>query len=360
MSNASESGNSSGTTYSAITQGQVVITDKTGQQTLTGVSAEQTLAALNRNTKDANNAAAQIDAAAMQKEVDANKAIKDATVSLAMTYTDDAYKALFSAVQFYNVSCKGAQSACINDAKQVQQTAISFAEAVAGSGNSAVNGIMNTDVRAGQLAYQNTPLNADGTKPDSVVLMYIPKTATSFGDVLVTGYEKLLAPYLGYSTADTTLASYLQARGTAPDDLVAHSRGTIVVRNAFDILASDGFKNDAIKVTAVGLAVTPSQLTDSVVKVIGKAKSDNVVSVYMKNDPVSVLAGFNNGSIWQSILEFPNVSAKDNSAHSCYGTGAVGCVTIASPFAGGPVGTNQNNSNVVIYNGYKPKQVKEN
>lgn len=357
LNNADSSANSSGTTYSAVSAGQVTITDNGKQLALSGISAADTVASLNRDTAGANGIVQQVDLAQMKDRVDANKEIKDATLATAFTFTDDAYKTLFTPVQFYNVFCDGVT--CVNNAKQVAQLPISFDEAVASGKYFAVNGIMNNDVRAGQLAYQNTSINGDGEKPDSIVLMYIPKAQNSFGDVLVAGYEKVLAPYLGYSAADITMASYISARGNnTVTDIMAHSRGTIVTRNALDILGESGFKNGNISVTAVGLAVTPNQLTDSAVKVVGAANAGQITSVFMMNDPVSVVAGFNNGSIWQSLLEFPNVRAKDNSAHSCYGTGTAGCVTIAQPAVNGPVGTNQNSANVVIYKGYTRQTTK--
>jgi len=72
---------------------------------------------------------------------------------------------------------------------------------------------------------------------------------------------------------------------------------------------------------------------------------------YMKNDPVSVIAAGNPGDAWAAFKEFANVWASNNSAHSCYGTGAAGCATIASPVAGGPVPTNQQSQNVMTYRG---------
>lgn len=63
------------------------------------------------------------------------------------------------------------------------------------------------------------------------------------------------------------------------------------------------------------------------------------------------LAAFNKVSIWASILEFPNVAVYSYSAHSCCGTGATKCVTIANPVPGGPPPLKQDNSNLVKYRG---------
>jgi hypothetical protein len=46
---------------------------------------------------------------------------------------------------------------------------------------------------------------------------------------------------------------------------------------------------------------------------------------------------------------------RDNSAHSCYGTGAPGCRTIANPVPGGPTPLNQQPANVMTYQGGVPQ-----
>lgn len=71
----------------------------------------------------------------------------------------------------------------------------------------------------------------------------------------------------------------------------------------------------------------------------------------MRNDPVSVIAAGNPGDAIAAIKEFWNVMFSNNSAHSCYGTGAPRCATIANPVPGGPVPTNQKPQNIMIYQG---------
>ncbi|APW38793.1 hypothetical protein RD110_17575 [Rhodoferax koreense] len=71
----------------------------------------------------------------------------------------------------------------------------------------------------------------------------------------------------------------------------------------------------------------------------------------MANDPVPVIAAGNPGDAWAALKEFANVRAKSNSAHSCYGTGATDCITIANPVAGGSEAKNQQSQNVITYRG---------
>jgi filamentous hemagglutinin len=71
----------------------------------------------------------------------------------------------------------------------------------------------------------------------------------------------------------------------------------------------------------------------------------------MTNDPVPVIAAGNPGDAWAAFKEFFNVLSSNNSAHSCYGTGAAGCATIANPVPGGPVPTNQQPGSIRVYRG---------
>ena len=352
INNAGETGASAGATYSAVSWGQVTVKNDAKQQELTGASALETVTGLNRDTAGANKAADVLDLNAMQKEVEANKEIKKATFDMVTSYTDEAYSTLFEKkVQFYNVVCRDGQPACINDPNSVGKIPLTFEEAVKWGDYSTFNGILNDADRAAQLAYQNMPINDDGNKPDTIVLMYIPKADTTIADIMVAGYEKMLASTLGYSNADKTAIEYINARGDNISFIQSHSRGSLVLTNAMNFLGGNGFKSDGLSVDAVGLAVTPETFMNAALKVMPEENKRNVTLTYMKNDPISVLAAFNQGNIWASILEFPNVAAYSYSAHSCYGTGASKCVTIASPVPGGPVPLKQDNDNLVKYRG---------
>jgi filamentous hemagglutinin len=69
--------------------------------------------------------------------------------------------------------------------------------------------------------------------------------------------------------------------------------------------------------------------------------------------PVPVIAAGNAGEVWAALKEFYNVVRFDNSAHSCYGTGAQGCAMIANPVPGGPVPMNQQPGTLRVYRGGK-------
>jgi filamentous hemagglutinin len=75
----------------------------------------------------------------------------------------------------------------------------------------------------------------------------------------------------------------------------------------------------------------------------------NITFSYFKNDPVSVAAGGNPGVL--SLSEFWSLLNTNNSAHSCYGTGAAGCQQVQYLTPNAPDGAVQNNSNLIQYKG---------
>ena len=179
--------------------------------------------------------------------------------------------------------------------------------------------------------------------------MHIAPAQTVLGELMVAGYETVLAPTLGYSNADNTYGDLLQGRGNQPTLSLGHSRGTIVQTNALNIVADKGYVNDRLKVTGVGVAESEETYRGAADRVTNTP--GNTAFIYMRNDPVSVIAAGNPGDAFAAFKEFFNVYASDNSAHSCYGTGAAGCQTIANPVPGGPVPGRQLSSNVMTYQG---------
>ena len=158
---------------------------------------------------------------------------------------------------------------------------------------------------------------------------------------------------LGRTHIDVLHADFIQARGDQDTVSMGHSRGTLVQKNAFDILSERGFENERLSVQGVGGALNSGAYIQSAAKVIKEplAVQRQVSFAYLANDPVSVIIGGNAGSLTASLKEFVNVLLKDNSAHSCYGTGAMGCATIANPVVGGPVPTNQNPNLIRVIRG---------
>jgi len=352
MNNGSESGSSSGTTRSAVGTASVTVGNSEKQQALTGQTAEQAVASLNRDTANSHTAAVKQDVQALQEKVEAERTIKNEFFRQITIDTDAAYKSMFKKeARFYKVTCSASPQECLKNPGLVAIKEISSEEAKRDGSVLAVNGILNEKDRAGQLAYQNAPVDASGNKPAEISLMHIAPAATTLAEVIVAGYEKILSPILGYTNADFTYADLLQGRGTLDTLALGHSRGTIVQRNSFNIAADNGYVNGNLVVAGVGGGVGVQDYTDAATRVVTPEKKNNVTYTYMANDPIPVIAAGNSGDALAALKEFYNVIVSSNSAHSCYGTGAPECSTIANPVPNGVAPSNQQPDLIRTYKG---------
>jgi filamentous hemagglutinin len=356
---SSHDGKSSGASRAAIDDGVVTIRDLPGQQKLTGRTAERAVAGLDRDTKDANVVATRIDAQALARRAQAEHLIKQETFRHVVVYTDDAYKTLFQTdVKFYRVKCRGSAVECLNDPSKIATEEISRDQAKKEGKVLAVNGIMNDRERAAQLAYQNVPVDKEKNKPNEIVLVHISPADTNIGELLAGGYEVKLAKSLGYSNADREYADVLEARGKEATLSLGHSRGTAVQENAFDILAEKRYVNKELSVVGVGSPKSMEDYTASAARVTTEDYRKNITFQYMTNDPIAVAAG-NSGDAIAALREMFRVIATNNSEHSCYGTGATGCATIAAPLPGGPKPVDQQPSRIRTYKGGTLDQSKD-
>ncbi|PZP97128.1 MAG: hypothetical protein DI587_18275 [Variovorax paradoxus] len=351
MLGADASGSDRSLTRTAVSAGTVTITDAQQQLTITGQTVEQAVASLNRQAEDAHQTAKQQNLQAIQQEAQTKQTLQQAAFKTVIVYTDDAYTTMFKRdTKYYRVTCSTTQSDCMNDPSKRVVEEIDVDTAKREGKVLAVNGILNDKQRAGELAYQNASLNPEENKPDSIVLMHIAPAQTVLGELLVAGYEKTLASSLGYTTADIDYANLLQARGQEATVSMGHSRGTIVQNNAFDILAERGYVSRGLSVEGVGIAVAAETYAKAANRIILNDTLDPRVSItYMTNDAVSVIAAGNSGDALAALKEFYNVVMQSNSAHSCYGTGATKCTTIANPVDGGPVPTSQQSRQVKVH-----------
>jgi filamentous hemagglutinin len=217
----------------------------------------------------------------------------------------------------------------------------------------AVNGIQNDLERAAELAYQNSVNDSTGQKPKAIYLMHYLPASTTVGELLVAGYEKNLASTLGYTNADQAYADAVGGADKGFFTSLGHSRGTLVQTNANDILSGRGYSNQNIEYRGVGGALSKDDYTKSAAAVIGNsANNDNIQFSYFANDLVSVLIGGNPGTL--SVPEILRLMTTDNSAHSCYGTGAAGCQQVEFP--GVNPGTPEKNKLLIEYVGGKLKK----
>jgi len=237
----------------------------------------------------------------------------------------------------------------------------------------AVNGILNDEKRAMELAYQNaeTSLNPvtgqRDLKPTTIYLVHVKPASNAISELMGVAYEKVtnsmgyeLANFLGYTNAVETYASATASRGDLVTHSLGHSRGTLVQESAFTILANrpdetgKTYTNPNLTVRGVGGAADAMSYTEAAAKIIGDpTKKASITYSYFSNDPVSVsnLSGGNPG-VW-TLKDLWKVFSTTNSMHSCYGTGGNGCTQVETPVPGGPQGTPGGNATLIRYVGGK-------
>lgn len=361
----------SSTTLSAIAPADIMITDESAQQELTGKNAEETIAALNRDTTDTNRVLARPDMEALQEKAQQEQADRILLLQAVTVLTDEAYRSRFiQKPKPMKVECPAGADCNANPELLVKSVASQeeIANAPAGS-VIAVNGILNDEQRGAELAYQNTkpivdPVTGKEDKPQVVYLMHIAPATNFISELLGVAYEKVvatadygLANFLGYTNGQELYADLLKSRDQEATISLGHSRGTLVQEAAFTILGNrldengNTYTNPDLIVRGVGGAADAIAYTDKAVVITGDENKDNITYNYFSNDPVSTasISGGNPG-IW-TLKDLWQIIATDNSVHSCYGTGAAGCTQVEIPAPGGPQGTPDGNSKLIQYQG---------
>jgi len=320
LNNASESGSSSGQTLATVSGARVTITNEVSQKALTGQTAEETVASLNRDTHAAHTAAQKLDGQAMQQRVETERAIKQETIKAVTALTDEAYRSRMQhAPKLLKVECPAGQDCAKNPELLVRSEMTKEEIARAASGSIiAVNGILNDEKRAGELAFQNTQpvLNPETKKPekiDTVYLMHVSPADNTVSELLGVAYEKIvasadygLANFLGYTNADTLYADLLKSRGQEATISLGHSRGTLVQETAFTILANqtdaagNSYTNPNLTVRGVGGAANAEVYSDKAATILGpRGEKSQITFNYFSNDPVAT-SNFSGGNpgVW--------------------------------------------------------------
>ena len=207
----------------------------------------------------------------------------------------------------------------------------------------ATNGIMNSPQRAGELALQNADAinqkitGATGNSKPDIILVATPYSGNMISDLMAAGYEWAFRELGGYSNSDRNMAGTLRNAGLDTVTALAHSRGSLVLDHALEILRDEGLRSDGLKVQVKGPAISLGKITETTnqLRISDDTRVRNPVEYSaFPDDPVATFVGHApNGNPFLSLLEFGNVIGKDNSAHGCYGTGVAGCEQIEKPYS---------------------------
>ncbi|NJB91790.1 filamentous hemagglutinin [Xanthomonas arboricola] len=193
----------------------------------------------------------------------------------------------------------------------------------------ATNGILNNPQRAGQLAMGHDERDTVG---DAVYVQYYG-TGGLVTDLFAAGWEKFAVSFGATPSATTRgLADAIIRQGNDADlELLAHSRGTIVMANALAAAAESGYKNDNIDFSSinVGSAVRAGRLADPIKQIIGSGKiSEHMVYLNNPGDfmPSMLGAAFIGGTKYADINDGDNYvhKVRGNFFESLFGVGSLG------------------------------------
>ncbi len=347
LNNASESGSSSGQTRSAITEGVVIITDEAKQQQLTGKTAEETVASLNRDTADAHSAAQKQDVEGMQRTAEAERAIKVATYNEAIKFSDEAYRVSFlEKARMYKVERDSEDGKVILDKDGKPKMAeLSDIEKQAlkpepgGKLNVFANGIFNDEAAAGKYAVQMSELPPG----QDVYLVYYPQADNALSELMVAGYQKFLEGGIGdLANATQEIKRVMEQYGAEGLNLVGHSRGAMTIGNAMEALAGEAGASGVLNNTEIKLFGPAYSAQNAATMLDGMSNGNRSVALLQNHadDFVGRLIGGNPATFGKRpeesnmVNEWIRMFGAVPTVHSCYGTGAA---SVDCPKYGNPI-----------------------
>lgn len=321
----------SSTTYSAISPASITITDETAQIELTGKNAEETIAALNRDTTDTNRVLAKPNMEALQEKAQQEQADRLLLSATFSTFTDESFKKMFlTKSKVFEVARNDEGKVILdadgkpimyelNEAEKFNLNANGDSKKL----NVFTNGIFNDEDAAGKYSIQM----AEAPAGEKVYLVYFPDANNFFSELLIAGYQKYLeGTALGITNATQQVITLSQTYGQDGLNLIGHSRGAMTIGNALEILNTMGLEdplsNTSIKF--VGPAYSAQEAANSLDTLSGGTQT----TVQLQNhiaDFVGRLIGGNQATYGEVsegsslIKEWINMFGEAPTVHSCYG-----------------------------------------
>lgn len=332
--NAEQGGRSTGETRSSMSAGKINITDETGQIELTGQSAGETVALLERNTDRAHRAAIKLDAERMQRQVEADREIKQAVYAAAVKFTDESYRTIFIRDHpFYEVLRDDNGQPLIDQRTGEPKLRLLSEEEKQdlkpgwdGRVKVFTNGIFNKKTAAGRNAVQMSEVPAG----DPVYLIYFPEAENAFSEVLIAGYQYYLeSAALGLSNAARELKQVMRRYGATGLDIIGHSRGAMTIGNALKALEQEPGSKGILLDTGVKL-VGPAYNAQKAAGMLYKLSDGFSAGVELQNhadDFVGTLIGKNSATYDKrpenssALKEALRMFGTAPTVHSCYGSG---------------------------------------
>lgn len=347
LANGSDSDSASSDTRSAISAGTLVITNAERQRVVAGMTVDQTIANLNRNTEAAHVAVERLDVAEMGRKVEAEQEIKREFYNQVSMLADEAYRKIFlEKARVYEVLKDENGKALLDDKGNVQRRELSDEEkrnlkpGPDGKVHIANNGIFNDIDGAAKYADQHS--SAD-TGPQ--YLIHFEKANNFTSELMIAAYQKNLEnDFWGLSNAAVQTKEYMVQFGQSGLHIDGHSRGTLTTGSAMESLARDPANAGLLGQTSMNFfgAAYSVQKADSLLGVLqdrsvfSSVEQRDAMALQYQNhnfDPVAraPLVGFNagtGGTIPEGsnrLWEWLKVFGGDKTAHNCYGKGGELC-----------------------------------
>lgn len=347
LANGSDSDSAASDTRSAISAGTLVITNAERQRVVAGMSVDQTIANLNRNTEAAHVAVERLDVAEMGRKVEAEQEIKREFYNQVSMLADEAYRKIFlEKARVYEVLKDEHGELLLSDDKKVQYRELSAEEkqhlkpGPDGKVHIANNGIFNDADGAAKYAEQHS---SAGTGPQ--YLIHFEKANNFTSELMIAAYQKNLEnDFWGLSNATVQTKEYMVQFGRSGLHIDGHSRGTMTTGNAMESLVRDQANVGLLGDTSMNFfgaaygvkkADTLLGILQDRTKVTSAEQRDGLILQYQNHDfdPVARTpgVGFNPGTGGNipdgsnRLWEWLKVFGAENTAHNCYANGGEAC-----------------------------------
>lgn len=334
----------SSTTLSAISAASITITDEATQIELTGKNAEETIAALNRDTSDTNRVLAKPNMEALQEKAQQEQADRLLLSTTILTFTDESFEQMFLTKSKVFEVARNDEGKVILDADgkpimyELDETEKFSLNANGDSKklNVFTNGIFNNEDAAGKYSIQM----AEAPVGEKVYLVYFPDANNFLSELLIAGYQNYLeGTALGITNATQEVITLSQTYGQDGLNLIGHSRGAMTIGNALETLKTMGLE-DPLSNTSIKF-VGPAYSAQEAANSLDTLSGGNQTTVQLQNhvaDFVGRLIGGNQatyGEISEGsslIKEWINMFGESPTVHSCYGGADKKCIdTYGSP-----------------------------
>lgn len=339
LGNSDDDESHKSTTGSAVSNGNITITDGAAQRAIDGKTADEAIADLNRNASFDNQALARPDLAKLQANAELDQGLKGFGYQVGTHYTDEAYRVMFiEAANMYEVMRdENGELIRDKDGKPVLGRPLTKEEKMnLKPGKSDLiyltdNGIMNPPSAAEQYAYQHS--TADGPQ----YFIAFDKAHNGFSELLVAGYQHFMEnDFWGLTNATEETKWVMLYYGQNGLHFDGHSRGAMTVGNAMESIAKIPGAEGSLSGTTIsffGPAYNVAK-ADQLLSFLqdrntieDPAQRQNMVLVFQNHiaDPVGWFIGGNpstGGTIPEgssALQEMLRALGGENTSHNCYG-----------------------------------------